>query len=164
MLGSQTHVVYGLYKRPSRSDMIQSHVIRIQKDIEILKNWEKLWNMSFNPSKCRVIHVTQRKMSLYTKYHLHDCVFERVPSAKYLGVTISEDLKWSGQHHKDKIRKRAKIRNRYNQAPHLTLGINGKVTASQFDITRESEAVSPFPAGGHKASIDRRAQKHNKTK
>ena len=67
----------------------------LQKDLEILENWEKLWDMSFNPSKCQVLHVTRRKAHLQTKYHLHGCVLESVPSAKYLGVTISEDLKWS---------------------------------------------------------------------
>ena len=51
-----------------------------------------------------------------------------------------------------KIRKRAKIRNRYNQAPHLTHDTNGKVTTSQFDITNESQELRPFPAGDHKAS------------
>ena len=49
-----------------------------------------------------------------------------------------------------KVRKRAKIRNRYNQAPHLTQVTNGKVTTSQLDITNESQVVSPFPAGDHK--------------
>ena len=51
-----------------------------------------------------------------------------------------------------KVRKRAKIRNRYNQAPHLTQDTNGIVTTSQLDITNESQEVSPFPAGDHKAS------------
>ena len=50
-----------------------------------------------------------------------------------------------------KVRKRAKIRNRYNQVPHLTQDTNGKVTTSQLDITNESQEVSPFPAGDHKA-------------
>ena len=77
----------------------------LQKDLEILENWEKLWDMSFNPSKCQVIHVTRRKASLQTKYHLHGCVLESVPSAKYLGVTISEDLKWS--EHINNITKKA---------------------------------------------------------
>ena len=45
------------------------------------------------------------------------------------------------------VRKRAKVRNRYNQAPHVTEDINGKVTTSQLDITNESEEVIPFPAG-----------------
>ena len=57
-----------------------------------------------------------------------------------------------------KVRKRAKIRNRYNQAPHLTQNTNGKVTTSQLDITNESQEVSPFPAGDHKASINRSAR------
>ena len=58
----------------------------------------------------------------------------------------------------------AKVRNRYNQVPHLTQDINGKVTNSQLDTTNESQEVSPFPAGGHKAQINRRAQRHNKHK
>ena len=62
----------------------------------------------------------------------------------------------------DKVRKRAKIRNQYNQAPHLTQDTNGKVTTSQLDIKNESQQVSPFPAGDHKASINRCARKHNK--
>ena len=33
----------------------------------------------------------------------------------------------------------------------------GKVTNSQLDITNESQEVSPFPAGDHKASISRHA-------
>ena len=32
-----------------------------------------------------------------------------------------------------------------------------QVTTSQVDITNESQEVSPFPAGGHKASTTRRA-------
>ena len=52
------------------------------------------------------------------------------------------------------VRKRTKIRNQYNQAPHLTQDTNGKVTTSQLDIKKESQDVSPFPAGDHKASTD----------
>ena len=63
-----------------------------------------------------------------------------------------------------KVRKKAKIRNRYNQAPHLTQDTNGKVTTSKLDITKESQEASPLPAGDHKASINRRAQKHDKYK
>ena len=40
-------------------------------------------------------------------------------------------------------------------APHLTRDTNGKVTTSQLDITNESKAVSPFPAGDHNASKSR---------
>ena len=63
-----------------------------------------------------------------------------------------------------KVSKGAKIRNRYNQVPYLPKGTNGKVTNSQLDTTNESQVVSPFPAGDHKAHINRRAQRHSKHK
>ena len=63
-----------------------------------------------------------------------------------------------------KVNKGAQIRNRYNQVPLLTQGTNGKVANSQLDSTNESQEVSPFPAGDHKAHINRRAQRHSKHK
>ena len=57
-----------------------------------------------------------------------------------------------------KVSKGAKIRNRYNQVPNLSQDTNGKVTNSQLDTTNETQEVSPFPAGDHKARINRHAQ------
>ena len=68
------------------------------------------------------------------------------PPAKRHGMVI----RWRGD---SKVRKRAKIRNRYNQAPQLIQDTNGKVTTSQLDIKNESQEVSSFPAGDHKALI-----------
>ena len=53
-----------------------------------------------------------------------------------------------------KVRKRAEIRNRYNQGPHLTQDTNWKVTTSHLDTTNESQEVIPFPADDHMASIN----------
>ena len=61
-------------------------------------------------------------------------------------------------------KKDSKDQESINQAPHLTKDTNGKVTTSQLDITNESQEVSPFPAGDHKASINIHARKHNKNK
>ena len=63
-----------------------------------------------------------------------------------------------------KVSERAKIRNRYNQAPHMIQDTTEKVTTSQLDIINERQDVIPFPAGDHKASINRRARQHNKNK
>ena len=63
-----------------------------------------------------------------------------------------------------KVSRGAWIRNRYNQVPHLTQDTNGKVTNSQIDTTNESQEVSPFPVGDHKAHINRPAQRHSKHK
>ena len=63
-----------------------------------------------------------------------------------------------------KVSNGAKIRNRYNQVPHLTQDTNWKVTKSKLDTTNKSQEVSPFPAGDHMAQINRHAQRHNKHK
>ena len=62
------------------------------------------------------------------------------------------------------VSKGAKIRNRYNQVLHLTQDTNGKVTNTQLDTKHESQEVSPFPAGDHKAHINRHAKRHSKHK
>ena len=55
-----------------------------------------------------------------------------------------------------KVRKKAKIWNRYNQAPHLTQDTvlkSGKYTRKHH--INESPEASPFPAGDHKAARHR---------
>ena len=77
----------------------------------------------------------------YIYKHLHlrySKIFEIFVSTKYLFDLF-------------KVSKVAKIRNRYNQVPHLTQDTYGKVTNSQLYTTNESQEVSPFPAGDHKA-------------
>ena len=74
------------------------------------------------------------------------------------GISLTKQI------HKNKVSKGAKIRSRYNQVPHPTQDTNGKVTNSQLDTTNESQEVSPFSAGDHKAHVNRRAQSHSKHK
>ena len=71
----------------------------LQRDLTALSDWEACWQMEFNPSKCQVLHITpsKHKPVLPTTYQLHGQVLESTDSAKYLGVTISEDLSWSRQ-------------------------------------------------------------------
>ena len=64
----------------------------------------------------------------------------------------------------NQVSKGAKIRNRCNQVPHLTQDTSGKVLNLQLDTTNESQEVSPFPAGDHKAHINRRTLRHSKHK
>ena len=55
-----------------------------------------------------------------------------------------------------KVRKKAKVRNRYNQVPHLTqdtIWESHKNTRKHH--IQESQEVSPFPAGDHKAARNR---------
>ena len=79
--------------------------IILQNDLHILEIWEKRWDMSFNPSKCQVLHITRAKCPIQTRYILHGTVLESVHSAKYLGVTISDNLSWTP--HIDSVSKKA---------------------------------------------------------
>ena len=57
---------------------------------------------------------------------------------------------------KIKVRKKAIIRNRYNQVPHLTqdtISTSDKNTRKHH--IQESQEVSPFRAGDHKAAMSR---------
>ena len=69
----------------------------IQEDLCKLEQWEEDWDMNFNPAKCQVIHVTRLKYPIPSKYFFHNTELESVSAAKYLGVTISEDLR-CGKH------------------------------------------------------------------
>ena len=67
----------------------------LQKDLDNLQIWESLWDMEFNPSKCQVIQVTRSRNPIDTVYTLHNETLVVTPHAKYLGVTIANNLSWS---------------------------------------------------------------------
>ena len=50
----------------------------------------------------------------------------------------------------------AKIRKRYNQVPHLTQDTTWESNRNTINIINKSQEVSPFPAGDHKATMNRR--------
>ena len=61
------------------------------------------------------------------------------------------------------VSKGGRIRNRYNQVPHLTQNTNGKATHSQLDTTNVNQEVSHFPSEDHKVQIND-AHKHKTEK
>ena len=60
-----------------------------------------------------------------------------------------------------KVRKMANIRKRYNQVPHLTLGTTWESNKNTINITTKSQEVSSFPAGDHKAAMNRSESMRN---
>jgi len=51
--------------------------------------------MSFNPTKCEVIHITRKKTPVNTTYLIHDHPLQLVKQGKYLGVFLSDKLFWT---------------------------------------------------------------------
>ena len=62
--------------------------------------------MEFHPQKCQVLHITSKRKSVLASYTIHGHTLEEVSSAKYLGVTLQNNLSWN--FHVDTIAKKAK--------------------------------------------------------
>ena len=67
----------------------------LQSDLSKLETWESEWLMAFNPDKCEVIRITNKKKPTLFNYTLHGVGLKETDSAKYLGVNISRDLSWA---------------------------------------------------------------------
>ena len=69
--------------------------IVLQKDLNLLENWGNTWGMRFNAAKCNIMRVSLTRDPKLFNYSLTGQVLEEVMDAKYLGVTLSNDLEWS---------------------------------------------------------------------
>ena len=68
---------------------------RLQRDLDRLAHWESLWQMEFHSDKCQVLRVCKKRhFPTNFTYTLHGHSLEVVDNVKYLGVTISGNLKW----------------------------------------------------------------------
>ena len=69
---------------------------QLQQDLNKLADWEEKWQMKFHPEKCQVIRVTRNRVhKIESTYTLHGHKLEVVDAAKYLGITVTADLRWN---------------------------------------------------------------------
>ena len=66
----------------------------LQNDLARLEKWEAEWTMEFHPKKCEVISITRKRNPIMYPYKLHGHQLQHVKVIKYLGVSISQDLRW----------------------------------------------------------------------
>ena len=73
--------------------------LTLQEDLTSLGQWEADRQMKFNVAKCHSMRVTrhQHHKQILFDYSLHNQTLENVHSAKYLGITITDNMDW-GQH------------------------------------------------------------------
>ena len=79
----------------------QDH-IALQKDLSELERWANKWGMRFNAKKCYIMSINCKSTHYYT---LCDHILKQVEENPYLGLTLTESLKWSS--HITKITKKA---------------------------------------------------------
>ena len=70
--------------------------VKLQEDIDRLGCWARSWGMRFQPVKCNIMQITRKQIKkIKASYSLEGTVLENVEKIKYLGVIITNDLKWS---------------------------------------------------------------------
>ena len=78
---------------------------KLQNDLIALEKWATTWGMKFNAKKCYIMRIHRGTKPITSMYTLDNHVLEQVQDNPYLGLLISENLKWSS--HINKISKRA---------------------------------------------------------
>ena len=68
---------------------------RLQADLLELEHWQDRWQMKFNPSKCKIICISTKKSPPLKKYVFCGSELDQIDSVSYLGVTLTNNLKWS---------------------------------------------------------------------
>ena len=64
----------------------------LQEDIDRLQEWERYWQMVYNPNKCEHIRITNKRKIVQSTYKIHGQVLKETTKAKYIVVTIDRTL------------------------------------------------------------------------
>ena len=74
----------------------EEDTLKLQRVIDRLGSWARKWGMRFQHVKCNMMQLTNKRSSkIQANYTLEGTVLENLESIKYLGVTITNDLKWN---------------------------------------------------------------------
>ena len=65
---------------------------QLQKDLDSLGKWADDWKLV---QKCEFLRIANKKHTIVAQYKIQNKPIEEVNHAKYLGVTISQNLSWS---------------------------------------------------------------------
>ena len=69
--------------------------ISLQRDLDLLSAWGDTWGMRFNAAKCNIMRISRARQPMTKLYSLCGHILSEVDQAKYLGITISNELSWS---------------------------------------------------------------------
>ncbi len=77
-------------KLRNRADTLDN-VSNIETDLNGIINWADTWQLTFNSSKCEVLHIGNANLN--TDYKMRDIKLETIDTQKDLGIVIISDLK-----------------------------------------------------------------------
>ena len=73
----------------------QQDSIALQQHLCSLDNWASIWGMHFNVKKYNILWISRSQTPIDRLYTLDGQPLDQVNEAKYLGITISNELDWS---------------------------------------------------------------------
>ena len=74
----------------------KEYTVKLQRDINRLGRWVRKWGMRFQPNKCNMMQLTRKQVKKFiASYKLEGTVLKYVDRIEYLGVTITNDLRWN---------------------------------------------------------------------
>ena len=74
----------------------EEDTLKLQRDIGRLDCWARKWGRKFQPVKCNMMQLTRKRIKkIHASCTLEGTDLENVESIKYLGVTITSDLRWN---------------------------------------------------------------------
>ena len=74
----------------------EEDTVKLQRDIDRLGCSARKWGMRFQSAKCNMIQLTRKRIKkIHASYALERLDLESVESIKYLGMTITNDLRWN---------------------------------------------------------------------
>ena len=66
--------------------------LKLQEDLKHLEQWATKWGMRFNAKKCYLLSI---KSTSSHYYELDNHILQSVQESPYLGIMLSDDLKWN---------------------------------------------------------------------
>ena len=69
----------------------------LQTDLNRLVKWTQTWGMCFNPKKCNIMRITNKRNLSTSKYKMMGTTLEQTKSSQYLGIHIQDNLRWKKQ-------------------------------------------------------------------
>ena len=74
----------------------EEDTMKLQRDIDRLGCWARKWVMRFQPVKCNMMTLRRKRIKkIHASYTLEGTDFGNVESIKYLGLIITNDLRWN---------------------------------------------------------------------
>ena len=117
--------------------------LKLQGDIDRLGCWARKWGMRFQPVKYNIMQITRKRIKkINASYNLEGTVLDKIENTKYLGVTITNDLKWNTH-----------VTNICTKA-NRTLGfLRSNLSACPHDVTESAYKGLVHPVLGYGSSV-----------